>query len=163
MKEGQWTSLSWKKVLLLIDPDAKSFVYNNYSFGLVQFHSRDWAIHVVKFYSWPNLVDKFHNNCSHIQSGCILGNCEEKLPKKPVGWLSVDCRPSVGWLLAVCWPTVSRLSSDCWPTDGQQSADRFCHKHRLPVGRQSADSWWSVGNMSVTLVWKQMAPFGATK
>ena len=31
-----------------------------------------------------------------------LGNCEEELPKKPVGRLSVNCRPTVGRLLANC-------------------------------------------------------------
>ena len=60
-----------------------------------------------------------------------LGNCEKELPKKPVGRLSVNCRPSVGRLSAVCQPTVGRLSAICWlsigrlsaicrPTDGQQ-------------------------------------------
>ena len=47
------------------------------------------------------------------------GNCKEELPKKPVGRL-----------LAVCRPTV-----------GRQTADSFCPKYRLPVGRQSADCW----------------------
>ena len=42
------------------------------------------------------------------------GNCEEELPKKPVGQLSAVCRPTVGRLLA----------------------DRFSPKHRLPVGQQ---------------------------
>ena len=55
--------------------------------------------------------------------------------------LSADCRSSVGRLSAVCWPTVGRLSADCWPTVGRQTADRFSPKHRLSVGRQSADSW----------------------
>ena len=36
-----------------------------------------------------------------------LGNCEEELPKKPVG----------------------RQSTDCRPTDGRQTADRFCLKY----------------------------------
>ena len=59
------------------------------------------------------------------------GNCEEELPEKPVGRLSVvcwptvgrllaDCRPSVGRLSAVCRPTVDRLSAVCRPTDGRQ-------------------------------------------
>ena len=61
----------------------------------------------------------------------ILGNCEEELPKKPVGRLSVDCRSTVGQLSADSWPTVGHLSAnsrptvgrlpaDSWPTDGQQ-------------------------------------------
>ena len=31
-----------------------------------------------------------------------LGNCEEDLPKKPVGRLSAVCRPTFGRLLADC-------------------------------------------------------------
>ena len=50
----------------------------------------------------------------------FFGNCEEDLPKKPVGRLSVNCRPSVGRLSAVCRPTVGRLLADSQPTDGQQ-------------------------------------------
>ena len=34
-----------------------------------------------------------------------IGNCEEELPKKPVGRLSADCRP-----------TVDRQSADSLPT-----------------------------------------------
>ena len=34
-----------------------------------------------------------------------MGNCEEELPKKPVGRLSVNCWPTVGRLLADRWPT----------------------------------------------------------
>ena len=37
---------------------------------------------------------------------CNIGNCEEELPKKPVGRLSVNCRPTVGRQLVVSWPTV---------------------------------------------------------
>ena len=88
------------------------------------------------------------------------GNCEEELPKKPFGRLSVvcwptvgrlltDCRPSVGRLLAVCWPTVGRLSADCRPFVGRQTADRFSPKHRLSVGRQSADKRPTVGRQLV--------------
>ena len=39
----------------------------------------------------------------------FVGNCEEELPKKPVGGL-----------LAVCWPTVGRLLAVCRPTDSRQ-------------------------------------------
>ena len=64
-------------------------------------------------------------NCKPGQGGCCkhvtaLGNCEEELPKKPVGWLSVNCRPTVGRLSADSRPTVGRLSADSWPTDGRQ-------------------------------------------
>ena len=44
-------------------------------------------------------------------------------------------------LSAICWPTVGRLSAVCRPFVGQQTANRFSPKHRLSVGRQSADSW----------------------
>ena len=47
---------------------------------------------------------------------CLLFcNCEEELPKKPVGRLSVDCRPTVY--------QKKKLSADSLPTDGQLSAD----------------------------------------
>ena len=54
--------------------------------------------------------------------------------------LLADCRPTVGWQLVVCRPFV-----------GRQTADRFCPKYRSgpTVGRQSADCWWCVGNLSV--------------
>ena len=67
-----------------------------------------------------------------------FGNCEEELPKKPVGRLSVNCRPTVGRLLANCLPTVcvmfeAKVLADCRPT----------------VGRQSVTCWQPVGNVSV--------------
>ena len=40
------------------------------------------------------------------------GNCEEELPKKPVGRLSAVCRPFVGRLSVTCRPTVDRQSAD---------------------------------------------------
>ena len=48
-----------------------------------------------------------------------FGNCEEELPKKPVGRLLADC-----------WLTVGRLSADRRPTGFPQNIDY-----------QSADSW----------------------
>ena len=59
--------------------------------------------------------------------------------------LSVVCRPTGSlclWqnLSADCWPTVGRQSANRRPTVGRQTNDRFCHKHRLPVGRQTTDS-----------------------
>ena len=44
----------------------------------------------------------------------VLGNCEEELPKKPVGRLSVNCRPSV-----------DRQVTDSLPTVNQQVTDRL--------------------------------------
>ena len=52
----------------------------------------------------------------------VLGHCEEELPKKPVGQLSVICWPTVGQLSADCRPSVGRLSAVCWPTVGRLSA-----------------------------------------
>ena len=51
------------------------------------------------------------------------GNCEEELPKKPVGRLPVNCRPSV-----------DRQVTDSLPTVNQQVTDRLrkkenCGKH----------------------------------
>ena len=74
-----------------------------------------------------------------------IGNCEEELPKKPVGRLSVDCRPSVGRLSAVCWPTVgrllARLSAVCWPTGFHQNIDYQSADSQPTNDRQSANSW----------------------
>ena len=52
-----------------------------------------------------------------------MGNCEEELPKKPVGRLSVNCRPSV-----------DRQVTDSLPIVNQQVTDRLrkkenCGKH----------------------------------
>ena len=41
-----------------------------------------------------------------------VGNCEEELPKKPVGRLSADC-----------WSTHGRQSANSGPTVGRQTAD----------------------------------------
>ena len=46
-----------------------------------------------------------------------MGNCEEELPKKPVGQLSVNCRPSV-----------DRQVTDGLPTANQQVTDRLRKK-----------------------------------
>ena len=59
------------------------------------------------------------------------GNCEEELPKKPVGRLSAVCRSTVGRQLAVCRPTVGRQSTNSRPTVGRQTAN--C---RPTVGQQ---------------------------
>ena len=90
------------------------------------------------------------NPCIVATRDSQLGNCEEELPKKPVGRLSVDSRPSVDQQSTYCWPTVGRLSTNSRPVDrqpfvGNLSADRFCPKYRLPVGRPSADRQPTVG------------------
>ena len=54
---------------------------------------------------------------------CLLfGNCEEELPKKPVGRLSVDCRPTV-YQKKNCRPTVCRQTANCRPTVCRQTAN----------------------------------------
>ena len=63
------------------------------------------------------------------------GNCEEELPKKPVGRHITDSlptgyrqltdRPTVGRHTADSRPTVGRLSVDRRPTVDRQSTDRF--------------------------------------
>ena len=52
-----------------------------------------------------------------------LGNCEEELPKKPVGRLLANCRPTNGRQSANCRPTgfaqnIGYLSADCRTTVG---------------------------------------------
>ena len=54
-----------------------------------------------------------------------MGNCEEELPKKPVGRLS-----------AVCWPTVGRLSADRRPTGFPQNIDYQSADKPPTVGQQ---------------------------
>ena len=43
-----------------------------------------------------------------LASYTCIGNCEEELPKKPVGPLSADCRPTVGRQLTDSRLTVYR-------------------------------------------------------
>ena len=83
---------------------------------------------------------EFHLDMHTTVLNCDFGNCEEELPKKPVGRLSANCRSTVGRLSADCRPTDSlcfgeNLSAVCRPTDGRQSANS-----RPTDGRQSADS-----------------------
>ena len=59
-----------------------------------------------------------------------LGNCEEELPKKPVGRLLADC-----------WLTVGRVSADRRPTGFPQNIDYQSADSRPTNDRQSADSW----------------------
>ena len=64
-----------------------------------------------------------------------MGNCEEEPPEKPVGQLSVNCRPSVDRQVTDSLPTANQKVTDKRPTVGQQSADR-----RPKFGRQTTDS-----------------------
>ena len=45
-----------------------------------------------------------------------VGNCDEELPKKPVGRLLVDTRPAVGQQWADCRSTDGRQLTDSRPT-----------------------------------------------
>ena len=70
------------------------------------------------------------NPCIVATRDSQLGNCEEELPKKPVGRLSVDSRPSVDRQSTICRPTdfarnTGYLSADRRPTDNRQSADSW--------------------------------------
>ena len=53
-------------------------------------------------------------------------------------------------LAADCWPTVGHLSADRRPTGFPQNIDYQSADSRPTNDRQSADSWWCVGKMSVT-------------
>ena len=45
----------------------------------------------------------------------IFGNCEEELPKKPVGRLSVNCRPTHYRQFTDRLPTANRQATDSFP------------------------------------------------
>ena len=55
----------------------------------------------------------------------FIGNCEEELPQKPVGRLSVNCRP-----------TVDRQVTDSLPTANQQVTDRSRKKKNCVKNEQ---------------------------
>ena len=77
---------------------------------------------------------------SQANKAYFVGNCEEDLPKKPVGRLSVNCQPSVDRQSADCWPTVGRVSTNSRPTVGRQSAVRRPTDFARNIGYLSADS-----------------------
>ena len=91
----------------------KSLRYS-YSYSYCyQYDSRTLSIYSSGFPLSTFIVDEV----------CKFGNCEEELPKKPVGRLSVNCRPSV-----------DRQVTDSLPTANQQVTDRLrkkknCGKH----------------------------------
>ena len=86
---------------------------------------------------------------SQANKAYFVGNCEEDLPKKPVGRLSVNCQPSVDRQSADCWPTVGRVSTNSRPTVGRQSSIRRPTDFARNIGYLSADSRATVGNVSV--------------
>ena len=70
---------------------------------------------LIAYHEWSNfpLVTKWTDmyiicnylTVTYLLQYCTMGNCEEELPKKPVGRLSADCRPTVGRQLAARRPT----------------------------------------------------------
>ena len=64
--------------------------------------------------------------------------------------LSAICQSTVGRLLANCWLFVGRLSVDCQPTVGRLLADRWPTGFGQSTDQQSADSWPTDGQQSVT-------------
>ena len=95
---------------------------------MIGFH-RTWQGGISFHYGLPIRLC-LDSNCPpfvfRVRFSCFcgkLGNCEEELPKKPVGRLSVNCRPSV-----------DRQVTDSLPTVNQQVTDRLrkkenCGKH----------------------------------
>ena len=51
----------------------------------------------------------------HRNYGTNWGNCEEELPKKPVGRLSVNCRPTHYRQFTDRLPTANRQATDSFP------------------------------------------------
>ena len=72
---------------------------------------------------------RFEDNLKLIES--LFGNCEEELPKKPVGQLSVNCRPSV-----------DRQVTDSLPTANQQVTDRLRNKENC--GKHEQLTWCNI-------------------
>ena len=63
--------------------------------------------------------------CVRRTQSTTLGNCEEELPKKPVGQLSVNC-----------WPSVDRQVTDSLLTANQQVTDRLRKKKNCGKNKQ---------------------------
>ena len=67
-----------------------------------------------------NMYNSNQTDISFFQYYWNFGNCEEELPKKPVGRQLAVCRLTVARLSADSWPTVARLLANSWPTVGRQ-------------------------------------------
>ena len=87
--------------------------------------------------------------CEHLLPRS-LGNCEEELPEKPVGWLSVNCRPTVDRQVTDSLPTVYRQVKK-----NREKTLRFVltfqrqTTDKLPTGyRHITNSWPTVGPLS---------------
>ena len=78
-----------------------------------------------------NLKNSLSSNTLWIWSSRSIGNCEEELPKKPVGQLSVNCRPSV-----------DRQVTDSLPTANQQVTDRLRKKENC--GKHEQLTWCNI-------------------
>ena len=113
-----------------------------------QFHS----FHVTGYISELLFIDNIN---AYLVSTILknlqnCGNCDEELPKKPVGQLSAVCWPTVdGRLLADCRPSVCRLWADCRPFVGRQMADRRPTGFPQNIDYQSADKRPTVGRQLV--------------
>ena len=90
------------------------------------------------------------------------GNCEEELPKKPVGQLSVNCRPTVGPQSADSWLSVGRQLANCWSFVGRQLANRWPTGFARNIGYLSANSQPTVGNVVNSQCGQQFLSFAQT-
>ena len=71
------------------------------------------------------------NKCDNLAYNAKMGNCEEELPKNPVGRLSVNCRP-----------TVDRQLTDSLPTANQQVTDRLRKKKNCGKNQKNEQLTW---------------------
>ena len=68
-------------------------------------------VEIARCRFWCICVCHVYEHLSHR----ILGNCEEELPKKPVGRLSVNCRPTHYRQFTDRLPTANRQATDSFP------------------------------------------------
>ena len=114
-----------------------------------------------------------------------LGDCEEELPEKPVGRLSVNCQPTYHQQITDRLPTgyrqltdrkfviktrskhdtettVGRLWVDCWPTLLIKTVGQLLAVCRPTVGRTSVNCWPFVGQLSADC-WSTVGQLSADK
>ena len=121
------------------------------------------VLHPLSFLYWsPNRTPFFFCN-SHRLANLLkaISSCATKKDVLSRHW-SAEKNFSLIWTTFL-WTAASigsvivkksspkNLSADSWSSVSCLSADRFCPKYRSgpTVGRQSADCWWCVGNLSV--------------
>ena len=81
---------------------------------------------------------------------CGKGNCKEELPKKPFGWLSVNCRPTVDRQVTDSLPTANQCITHvgCCIKRKPRENIKVC-VNVLPTSyRQVADTLPTVGPLS---------------